>query len=257
MKKTLNSAFSLVELSIVIIIIGLLFVGVSGGSKLIESAKISRLMSEIRSIDSAIVAFNQAYDALPGDFDTAQSLFGTSGVNNGDGDGLVETILGTNSADALGDEISNVFVHLQYGEFIDGSYTAQIDQLNFVKEMPFSAYAIYINTLSETTSGKILDRNFYPSSFSGKNHIFIGSVKIPFLLVNRNFKNIEGAFLTNGQALSIDKKYDDGVMDSGSISTLVSSEKYWRTIEEGDRDDCTYDVTITGNKCNLIIKTTF
>ena len=254
MKKTLNSAFSLVELSIVIIIIGLLFVGVSGGSKLIESAKISRLMSEIRSIDNAIVAFNQAYDALPGDFDSAQSLFGTSGVNNGDGDGFVETITGTNIADALGDEVSNVFVHLQNGEFIDGTYNAQIDQLSFMKEMAFSAYAIYSNTFSQNTSGQSFDSNYYSSNFTGNNHIVIGSVKITS--TNRNFNYIEGAFLTNGQALSIDKKYDDGAMNSGNISVKNTSSKYWRGID-GDLSDCTYDVTITGNKCNLIIKTTF
>ena len=121
--------------------------------------------------------------------------------------------------------------------------------------MPFSAYAIYTNTFSEI-SGTSYDSNFYPSSFSGKNHISIGSVKIPSSLVNRNFNYIEGAFLTNGQALSIDKKYDDGLKNSGNISITISSAKYWSNIE-GDRNDCTYDVTITGNKCNLIIKTTF
>jgi len=254
MKKTLNSAFSLVELSIVIIIIGLLFVGVSGGSKLIESAKISRLMSEIRSIDNAIVAFNQAYDALPGDFDSAQSLFGTSGVNNGDGDGIVAAVMTTAISDSQGDEVSNVFVHLQLGEFIDGTYNAQIDQLSFMKEMAFSAYALYTNTQSLISTG-LTNSSFYPSHFSGKNLITIGGIKT----LARNYQNshVEGAFLTNGQALSIDKKYDDGLMDSGNISTKNISPKYYSSIGDGDRNDCTYDVTITGNKCNLIIKTTF
>lgn len=256
MKKTLNSAFSLVELSIVIIIIGLLFVGVSGGSKLIESAKISRLMSEIRAIDTAIVAFNQSYDALPGDFDSAQSLFGTSGVNNGDGDGIVAANLasGTIKTDSQGDEVSNVFVHLQLGEFIDGTYNAQIDQLNFMKEMAFSAYALYTNTLSLTQNG-LRNSSFYPNHILGKNLITIGGVKT--LTRNSETSHVEGAFLTNGQALSIDKKYDDGAINSGSISTKNIGVKFYSAIGDGDRNDCTYDVTITGNKCNLIIKTTF
>ena len=42
-----NKAFSLIELSIVLIIIGLLVAGITGGQSLIESAKIKNLANEI------------------------------------------------------------------------------------------------------------------------------------------------------------------------------------------------------------------
>ena len=90
MLKSNKSGFSLVELSIVIIIIGLLFVGVSGGSKLIKSAKLNKIMRDISAVDTSFLAFLQAYDAYPGDFKDATTFWGDTGVADGNGDGKIE-----------------------------------------------------------------------------------------------------------------------------------------------------------------------
>ena len=66
--KYANSfAFSLIELSIVLIIIGLLVAGVTGGKSLIESAKIRALYNEANSWKQAVSIFYVAKDRLPGD----------------------------------------------------------------------------------------------------------------------------------------------------------------------------------------------
>jgi len=61
------NGFSLAELSIVLVIIGLLVGGISGGQKLILQSKIHAQISELKKYDVAIQSFNLAYDALPGD----------------------------------------------------------------------------------------------------------------------------------------------------------------------------------------------
>ena len=62
-------AFSLIELSIVLIIIGLLIAGITGGASLIESAKISSLITDIRKYDQALTTFYSLKGYLPGDID--------------------------------------------------------------------------------------------------------------------------------------------------------------------------------------------
>ena len=65
--NTNNKAFSLIELSIVLIIIGLLVAGITGGQSLIESAKINGAMTEIQNFKQGIFAFKALKDRLPGD----------------------------------------------------------------------------------------------------------------------------------------------------------------------------------------------
>ena len=61
-------AFSLIELSIVLIIIGLLIAGITGGASLIESVKIQSLINELTTYKQALYTFKSMKDRLPGDF---------------------------------------------------------------------------------------------------------------------------------------------------------------------------------------------
>ena len=60
-------AFSLIELSIVLIIIGLLVAGITGGASLIESAKMRNFINEVNSWKQALYTFKVKYGRLPGD----------------------------------------------------------------------------------------------------------------------------------------------------------------------------------------------
>jgi prepilin-type N-terminal cleavage/methylation domain-containing protein len=74
MKKTFSSkksAFSLIELSIVLIIIGLLIAGITGGASLIKSSELRSAMGEARGYAVAVNGFYSQYSYLPGDYATA------------------------------------------------------------------------------------------------------------------------------------------------------------------------------------------
>ena len=68
-KSKINNilAFSLIELSIVLIIIGLLVAGVTGGASLIESAKVQSTINQFNDIKTSMLAFRVARNRLPGD----------------------------------------------------------------------------------------------------------------------------------------------------------------------------------------------
>ena len=79
MKKTFSkkkSAFSLIELSIVLIIIGLLIAGITGGASLIKNSELRSAISEARGYQVAVNGFYSLYNQLPGDYNK-----GISGSN--------------------------------------------------------------------------------------------------------------------------------------------------------------------------------
>ena len=63
-----NKAFSLIELSIVLIIIGLLVAGITGGQSLIESAKVHSFYSSLNNYKQAFNTFYISHSRFPGDF---------------------------------------------------------------------------------------------------------------------------------------------------------------------------------------------
>ena len=72
-------AFSLIELSIVLIIIGLLISGVTGGASLIESARMRNFINEVNSWRQALYIFKIEHDRLPGDLNNDGFLGGWCG----------------------------------------------------------------------------------------------------------------------------------------------------------------------------------
>ena len=111
MLASVRSAFSLIELSIVIAIIGLLVGGVLAGTSLIDNAKKSRVGMEITEYSSAIQRFKERYGSLPGDMPDATNYWNaahgtpatcrTTVTNddrtcNGDGNGEVADSAGSN-----------------------------------------------------------------------------------------------------------------------------------------------------------------
>ena len=66
MKKQ-QSGFTLVEIAIVLVIIGLLLGGVLKGQELINNAKVKNLANDFRSISTFIYAYQDRFRALPGD----------------------------------------------------------------------------------------------------------------------------------------------------------------------------------------------
>jgi prepilin-type N-terminal cleavage/methylation domain-containing protein len=65
--KRQQSGFTLVEIAIVLVIIGLLLGGVLKGQELVNSAKVKNLASDFRSISSFVYAYQDRFRALPGD----------------------------------------------------------------------------------------------------------------------------------------------------------------------------------------------
>ncbi|UGQ48357.1 prepilin-type N-terminal cleavage/methylation domain-containing protein [Massilia endophytica] len=81
-----QAGFTLVEIAIVLVIIGLLLGGVLKGQSLIDNAKIKNIIQQATSLQAAVNAYQDRYRALPGDDPLATThVPGATGNGNGDG----------------------------------------------------------------------------------------------------------------------------------------------------------------------------
>lgn len=114
--------FTLIEIAIVLVIIGLLLGGVLKGQELINSAKVKNMASDFRNISIFIYGYQDKYKRLPGDDSGASVRFAGSGVtvSNGDGDGLLEGAWNSTTAT---DETVIFWQHVRLANLAAGSTT--------------------------------------------------------------------------------------------------------------------------------------
>jgi prepilin-type N-terminal cleavage/methylation domain-containing protein len=109
--KRNQSGFTLIEIAIVLVIIGLLLGGVLKGQELINSAKVKNLATDFKNVPVYIYGYQDKFRALPGDDIDAVAHLGASAVAAASGVGATGgngTINGTWNAGA-GDSESNKF----------------------------------------------------------------------------------------------------------------------------------------------------
>lgn len=238
--------FTLLELSIVLVIIGLLAAGVLVGRDLIASAAIRGTLSDIEELNSAINLFRHKYQSLPGDTNKAEMMaIGTPGGPgaNGDGDGTVFSEMYTFLRDHAGEqkEMLNLFYHLSKTGLIKGEYRGfdgltpgLSDELEgYVMKTRISDRAFLIAASLIPSPGS--------TAFQLGNSIVVTGEK-PGL----EYPGTQAA-MTSQQAFMIDSKLDDGYPTSGSIRTLwpysgIAVEPAWNGCVLVENGLARYDV---------------
>ncbi len=114
-----QAGFTLVEIAIVMVIIGLLIGGVLKGQAMIENAKVKRVVKQADEMRAAVMTFYDKYGVFPGDEDLANVPAGGGdggGIGNGNGQ-----IYGTT-------ELYEVFRDLSLAGLISGTYNGTSDR---------------------------------------------------------------------------------------------------------------------------------
>jgi prepilin-type N-terminal cleavage/methylation domain-containing protein len=138
MKRSVQG-FTLIEIAIVLVIIGLLLGGVLKGQELITGARVRNLISQQDGIKAAFFGFQDRYRALPGDYAAAdQNINCTGGCPSGNGNGRVEDAAGSK-------EYIFTWTHLTAAGFLNGSYTANSGTTTVSQDTtPKNPYSVFI-----------------------------------------------------------------------------------------------------------------
>jgi prepilin-type N-terminal cleavage/methylation domain-containing protein len=182
-----QKGFTLVEIAIVLVIIGLLLGGILKGQEMITQAKIKNVIADITGVSAAMYGYQDRYRALPGD-DPGATRWTSPAATKGNGNGVIEGAYGIDDATK---ESRLFWDHLRRAGFVGGSGT----------ENPFNAVSgktgVQTGDGSSATPNGVLGTEDNKELFGG------------LILCTAN--------LPDKIAISVDSQMDDGKGKSGSV----------------------------------------
>lgn len=216
-QKKHEEGFTLVELSIVLVIIGLIIGGVLAGQDMIKAAEIRAQVAQLQGFDTAANTFRDKYGYAPGDlpgngttaspnnFALQFGLTQRSGAaGHGDGNGLIEGC--SLGARVFGCETILIWRDMNQMNLIDGAFNQATDALTAVASM-------------------VVAQGYIPEAKMKR-----GNMVTAFATVGRNYYGISGFTSTSSagvyalvpalapqEAFAIDAKMDDGKPITGIV----------------------------------------
>lgn len=210
--KRSQSGFTLVEIAIVLVIVGLILGGVLKGQQMVNNAKVRNVVDQTTAMQTAVFAFQDRYRALPGDYSQATTnIPGVAG--NGDGNGFIAT----NAERGL------YWQHLGVAGFISGS---------------FDGGAIgNVLTCPITTC---------PSNAFGGAMMYSWGTIASGSTTNAHEMRI-GRNIPVGIVSEMDRKVDDGIPDTGSYQ--LDRQANLATCRTGTGAASTYNIASNQQDC--------
>lgn len=212
--------FSLVELSIVLVILGLLTGGILAGQSLIRAAELRSIGTDLARYHSAFLGFRDKYMNIPGDMQNAYKFFSTdtrctTNTNvwkenangcNGDGDGSINLYAGEGFKFWLHLNLATLIEGRYSGWFVDWGSGSPMDSVvpgtnipkSRVKDTLFMAYNFSMSW-REFTTGNISDT---------RNRLV--------------YTDVAAAAFPTEEAWNIDTKFDDGKPGTGLVTSYAS-----------------------------------
>lgn len=213
-----NAGFTLVELAIVLVIIGLLVGGVLVGQDLIKQAEIRSVVEQIDKTNAAVNTFRTKFGGYPGDLLSSRATTfnlaptgrpGTDG--QGDGDGFVEGFGSAVAGNNLGGENGMFWRDLSQSDLIsDGFSTAVVGPA--------------VSLTTATIPDWLPQTKLRESTFV---HIVVSAGRNNFYIDNITATNATGQITSSGNGLtpleskSVDEKLDDGLPTSGTVIAVT------------------------------------
>jgi prepilin-type N-terminal cleavage/methylation domain-containing protein len=240
-------AFTLVELSIVLVILGLLIGGILSGKSLIRGAELRSVSKQYSQYFTAVSTFKDKYFALPGDMTNATQFWGARVVGMGCGwtassDALTCNGTGDGRIDGAGGGLTwenfRFWQHLSNAGLIEGSYNGTTQRP--VGKIANTSWAVLYSSLSAAN----------PFTFDGQ--------------YENTFDFTSATGFASGEDLwNIDTKMDDGKPATGKLvvfspTTLSAcTDAVGTTAAQAATLTANYLLTSNSGTCNLKFRTQF
>ncbi|MGB1539754.1 MAG: prepilin-type N-terminal cleavage/methylation domain-containing protein [Rickettsiales bacterium] len=262
----MKQGFSLVELSIVLVILGLLTGGILGGQALIRSAELRAITTEYDKYQTAINTFKDKYFQLPGDMTNAIAFWGDNtthcddgdatnngspGTCNGDGDGAMES----SPAPSVEGENFMFWQHLAYAGLIEGTYTGICGAgTRWNHDLGVNAPRSRLSSagwgINGPTNQPTVDAYDLSSAGEYGNMLYYGGE-------SANNTEPHAPVLTPEEAWNVDTKIDDGLPASGILVAFYWDDECGTANDGGSADDdldARYNLAESSVQCALAFR---
>jgi prepilin-type N-terminal cleavage/methylation domain-containing protein len=258
-----QAGFTLVELAIVMIIIGLLIAGVLKGQQLITNAQVAATVAQVKAFDAATTSFKDMYAAMPGDMTAAQAQARlpnctAAAANNcvlgGDGDGKVDNA----------------------GAAIQFNAAAAVEQLAYWAQLNVTGLVTGLNPSTTAALGHVWNGDYPASKISGGGFDVGWNSGLAAVGLNGLISTIAGAtqggtylalhgtanaaagagatdlFLKPNYAMRIDTKMDDSSPNTGDV--LAAGGNGPAACDSAQDNTGVYNESLPNALCALYIK---
>ena len=236
----MKQGFTLLELSIVIVIIGLIIGGITVGSDMIKSAELNSVATDVNKYKTAINTFKLKYNALPGDMKNAVSYWGSvsncatdvppNGIEtcNGNNDGRINYDCGNPVAYRY--ESIKSWQHLSNAGLIPGGYSG----------VSYASCAQYRddNTPNPSITGAVWAMFYVASSYGWATKNVSRHVLALGIPVSTRWHY---PALIPADQKAIDDKMDDGLPNFGKLTHMNYVSSANCTISGGTLYNLTYE----------------
>lgn len=201
-----SQGFTLIEISIVLVLLTLIIAAITAASSLVEAARLRGVVSDFQNIKNQVNTFYSKLGTLPGDFSDAGALWGSDCANgtgtdtcSGNGDGLtLDSDIGATTSESL-----RAWQHLT---------RAQVAIYNNLTGLPCAGAQNCVTVGENVPASKWPDAGYYLYSGSDDN------IRLAAILgkeTSNDWNN--SAAMDPVQAHNIDDKMDDGNPLAGQI----------------------------------------
>ena len=233
-RGTKAAGFTIIEIAIVLVVIGLLLGAVMKGQELIGSARVRNMADSAAGIQSAYFGFVDRYRRVPGDWNAAEAgdAIGLTMNGGGDDNGRIDNEPGSEWA-----EPNALWEQLAKAGFIKGEFEG--------------------DAVAPTASNRRAPLNpFNRVMVLGRTDDYLDAGGAPPVRLNLAL----GRGIPVDLARELDVKIDDGIPDTGALRLTVSTGATFGDVAEGSAD-CVrtgqggaqlYDVAADSQDCNVV-----
>lgn len=222
-----KSGFTLVEMSIVLVVIAIIASAITGGAYLLSDYRLKVIINEQNYYKTAIGGFLYQYGQLPGDFNAASIVWPTCDATPSNCNGNNDGVIARQNTLQYTDESSRAWQHLYLGGYIEqqmSGYHNVATQNNIGVNVPASKFPAV---------GWYIEYEIPGGTTRNTNLLIIGG----FVFGSFNY----ASFLTPFQAQKIDQKVDDGKPFTGKVRGIYN-----------DNGSPFYSTTPVGTTCAIV-----
>ena len=266
-----KNGFTLVEISIVLVIIGLIIGGILTGRSMVTNSEITRLGRDMQQYSILWNQFKTNYKYYPGDIPYSAVPFSECAADTqnceGDGNGVYQyTASSPYCCAMLSNETGNGFAHLSYAGMLTGKKYIAFTGAESGGATP-NAIGRKLPALPRKMTIIAVSSDYDYIPFGQKSTAYNASnMKSSFFFIGGRynelngsvFRNFRGGALPPADMLALDKKFDDGVAWSGNIqagngnnvSSNCKRNGNWAPWDANDAHN-DYDMSVTADVCLL------